>query len=153
MRPIATDRVAWSVGLSDSVCYDREPCKSIRTERDAIRDVDSNGPRKHVLHEVQIAHVKRQFWGRKVAGPGRAQTCPAIDIVKATQQVRCRCRFGCITCGCTMALPGEHDWTVRVRRRCGLLLPIDYYHSECFTCVFYIFKKLRRNQKSLAVFV
>jgi len=44
MRPIATDRVAWSVGLS--VCHDREPCKNRYTDRDAVWGVDSGGPKE-----------------------------------------------------------------------------------------------------------
>ena len=43
-------------------------------------------------------HVKGHFWGRKGAGPEHARTCPAVDILKATQQgaapVKCGCRLG-----------------------------------------------------------
>jgi len=38
MRPIVTDRVAWSVGLS--VCHDREHRKNGWTDRDAVWYVD-----------------------------------------------------------------------------------------------------------------
>jgi len=38
-----------------------------------------------------------------MAGRGHARTCPAVDILKATQQgaapVRCGCRFGCARWG------------------------------------------------------
>ena len=44
MRPIDTDRVAWSVGLS--VCHSSEPCIN---DRDAVWDLDSVGPCNHVL--------------------------------------------------------------------------------------------------------
>jgi len=46
---------------------------------------------------------------------------------------RSRCRLGCelrwvkdaiIRWGCTLALPGEYDWTVRVRRRCSLYVKL-----------------------------
>jgi len=40
MQPIATDVVAWSVGLF--VCNDYEPCKNGWTDRDAVWDVDSS---------------------------------------------------------------------------------------------------------------
>jgi len=30
--------------------------------------------------------AKGQFWGRKGAGLGHARTCPAVDVLKATQQ-------------------------------------------------------------------
>jgi len=29
--------------------------------------------------------AKGQFWGRKGAGLGHARTCPAVDVLKATQ--------------------------------------------------------------------
>jgi len=43
MRPIDTDRVAWSVGLSVgiSVCHTSEPCKNGCTDRDAVWVGDS----------------------------------------------------------------------------------------------------------------
>jgi len=57
---------------------------------------------------------------------GRSPDMFAVDILKATQQrtepVRCKCRWGCI-----LAQPGEYDWTVHVRRRCGLL---SYYFEQ-----------------------
>jgi len=45
MRPVVTDGVAWSDGLSVclSVCHSREPCKNGWTERYAVWDVDSGG--------------------------------------------------------------------------------------------------------------
>jgi len=30
----------------------------------------------------------------------------------------------CFTCGCTLAPPGEYDWTAHVRRRCGLFVEV-----------------------------
>jgi len=59
-QPIVTDRVAWSVGH--------------KREHYAIWDVDSSGPRNHVLN-----------WGWEGAGPGHAQTWPGVDVHKATQ--------------------------------------------------------------------
>jgi len=53
MRPIVTDRVAWSVGRS--VCHDREPCKNHWTDRDAVWMWTRVGLRKHVLWGVQIS--------------------------------------------------------------------------------------------------
>jgi len=52
MRPVVTDRVAWSVGRSVcllSVCHDHEPCKNCWTDRDAIGMWTRVGPRKIVL--------------------------------------------------------------------------------------------------------
>jgi len=48
MRPIVTDRVAWSVGRSVglSVCHTSEPCKNGWTDRDAIWVVGSDGPKE-----------------------------------------------------------------------------------------------------------
>jgi len=53
------------------------------------------------------------FWGWIEDGPGHAGTCPAVDILKATQQgaepVRCGCRLGCTRWECTLAQPGEYE--------------------------------------------
>jgi len=40
MRPIAA-RIAWCVGVAAQ--YEREPCKSKQTDRDAVWDVDYYG--------------------------------------------------------------------------------------------------------------
>jgi len=46
-------------------------------------------------------------------------------ILKATQQskepVRADAEWSVLG-GCTLAQPGDYNWTVRVRRRCGLRL-------------------------------
>jgi len=47
MRPLATDGVAWSVGLS--ACDDREPCKNDRTDQSV----------KLCVHQVMIANYER----------------------------------------------------------------------------------------------
>ena len=84
MWPIAIDGVAWSVCLS--FCHVREPCRSSWTDCDAIQDVNlSRSP-----------HVKEQCWGQKEAGSG--------------QGAALICWLG----WCTLALPGEYDWTVCV---------------------------------------
>jgi len=62
MRPILTDRVAWSVGLS--ICHISEACKNGWSDRDAVWIKDSSGPNEpYVLHGVQIPHGNGQFWG------------------------------------------------------------------------------------------
>jgi len=48
MRPILTDRVAWSVDCR-SVCHTSEPCKNGRTDRAAFWVEDLGGPGNHVL--------------------------------------------------------------------------------------------------------
>jgi len=69
-------------------------------------------------------YVNGQFWGWNGAVPGHAGACPSVDIFKATQQgaasVRCGCWSRCTQFVCILVQPGEYDWTVRVRRRCGL---------------------------------
>jgi len=42
-----------------------------------------------------------------------ADTLQLSDVAIAT--------IFCLTVGCTLTSPGEYDWTVRVRRRCGLM--------------------------------
>jgi len=56
MRPIVTDLVAWSVGLSVglSVCRSSAPCKNVRSDRDAVCAEDSVGAQGNVGHEVQM---------------------------------------------------------------------------------------------------
>ena len=44
MRPIVTDEVAWSVGLS--VYHTSEPCKNGSTNQDAIWVEDLGGPKE-----------------------------------------------------------------------------------------------------------
>jgi len=44
MRPVVTDRVAWSVGLS--VCHSSEPYKNGSTDRDAVWVEDSGAPKE-----------------------------------------------------------------------------------------------------------
>jgi len=48
MRPIVTDRVAWSVSLSVclSVCHTGEPCKNGCTDRGAVWVEDAGGPKE-----------------------------------------------------------------------------------------------------------
>ena len=47
MRPILTDRVAWSVGLS--ICHTSERCKNGCTDRAAVWVEDLGGPGNLVL--------------------------------------------------------------------------------------------------------
>jgi len=58
---IATDRVAWSVGLT--VCNKREPCKSGWTNCDTIWELTWVGPRNHLLDRVQMPHARGTFEG------------------------------------------------------------------------------------------
>ena len=54
--------------------------------------------RKHVLDGGSGPHVWRgKFWGQKGAGRGHAGRCPAVDVLKMTQQGTepVRCRIGC----------------------------------------------------------
>jgi len=134
MWPIVTDGVAslawyvclsvgpsvmimsWCRGLAHLII-----CKDGWTDRDAVWNVDSGGPKEpRIRREYRSLPAEGQFWGQK-----GAQTCPAVDMLKATQQgtapVRCECRLGCTRRRCTLAQSGEYDWTVRVRRRYGLL--------------------------------
>jgi len=65
MRPIVTDRVAWSVGRS--VCHTSEPCKNGWTDRDSISVEDSRVPT-----EPRIRWGSRSPMGRgNFAGKGR----------------------------------------------------------------------------------
>jgi len=68
MRPIATDGLARSVRRS--VC-DREPCKSGWTDRDAVRNVDSGGPKEPCVRWDPDPHTWRgNFEGKKWPAQG-----------------------------------------------------------------------------------
>ena len=70
MRPIVTDRVAWSVDLFVGllVCHTAEPCKNGRTDRDIVWIVGSDGPtRNHVLDGVQITPLEGAALGERGA--------------------------------------------------------------------------------------
>jgi len=72
MRPIVTDGVAWSVGLSVDlpVCHDCEPCKNGRTDRDAVWVVDLGGSEEPCIGRGSTsADGKGQFWGGERGGP------------------------------------------------------------------------------------
>jgi len=64
MRPIVTDRVAWSVCLSVSlsamVVNRAKTAEPIQMPFGLYTQV---GPNKHALHGVQIPHAKGQFSG------------------------------------------------------------------------------------------
>jgi len=66
IRPILTDRVAWSVSLSVglTVSHTSGPCKNGWNDRLAVWLRTPMCPRNHVLHGVQIPLWKGQFWRR-----------------------------------------------------------------------------------------
>jgi len=59
MRPIVTDRVAWSV------CHTSEPCKNGWTDRDAVWVEDSGEPREPCITWGPDSHGKGQVFGEK----------------------------------------------------------------------------------------
>jgi len=59
MRPIVTDRVVWSVGLS--VCHTSEPAKNGCTDRDAVWVEDSGGPKEPRRWGSRSPYGKGQF--------------------------------------------------------------------------------------------
>jgi len=57
VRPVATDGVAWSVGLS--VGHDRESRKGGRNGRDAVRDFDLGGSKEPCIRWGSRSPVRR----------------------------------------------------------------------------------------------
>ena len=99
MRPIVTDRGAWSVGLSVSlsVCHTNEPCKTAKAIELPFGLKARMGPRNHVLHGVQIPHDRGNFEGK------RANHCKVYrDTLRLSVQKRLN-RSGCHL-GCGLAL-------------------------------------------------
>jgi len=98
MRPIATDGVAWSVGLS--VTTVSEPCKAAEPIVMPLGMLTLVGPRNHVLDGRPDPHTRRSNILR--AQRGRSRTCPHMPGGRYTQSdsagaapVRYGCRFGC----------------------------------------------------------
>ena len=137
MRPIVTNRVAWSV--CPSACHTNDPCKNGWTNRDADWVEDSRGPKEPCIGWGSISPMGIGNF----EGEGHAPTCP-------TTLCRELCKNGWtdqftvwVVSSCapkeaqvqsyspgfanlpasegTFAPPGEYDWTVRLRWRCGLM--------------------------------
>jgi len=58
-------------------------------------------------------------WSPKCGSLPRERESPAW-CGRLGRQVQCRWRLGCTRWVCTLVQPGEYDWIVRVRWRCGL---------------------------------
>ena len=56
MRPIATDGVAWSVGLS--VGHVLQPCKNNWTDRDAVWGLTYMGQKNCVLDGIKVGQIR-----------------------------------------------------------------------------------------------
>ena len=76
MRPIVTDRVAWSVGLS--VCHTSQPCKNGWTDLDVVWVEDSGEPKEPCVRwGPDPACVWTILGGKGVAlGRVRPLNCP-----------------------------------------------------------------------------
>ena len=87
MRPIVTDRVAWSV------CHTSEPCKNGWTDRDAIWIGDSTWLREPCIRSGLDPHGQGQLWG----GKGRPIVKYRDTLQSSVQkrQNRSRCCLGC----------------------------------------------------------
>ena len=89
MRPIVTDRVVWSVGLS--VYHTSEPCKKAEPIEMLFGLRTLVGQENHVLDGVQIPMGRGNFGGKG---------CPIVkyrDTLRSSVQKRLnrsRCRFG-----------------------------------------------------------
>jgi len=117
MRPIATDGIAWSVGRSVSVTI-VSPAKQ--------QNVDFGGPKEPCIRwGSRSSHTKGQIWEPKEAGLWHARKCLCGRYTRndsADGRIdTLRMPTGVYWMGCTLLQPGEYDWTVRVRRRCGLI--------------------------------
>jgi len=66
-----------------SVCHDREPCKSGQTDRNAVWDVDSGGPKESCFRCGFRSHMRE--WAILMAKRGRPRTCPGMSGGRYTQ--------------------------------------------------------------------
>ena len=76
MRPIVTDRVAWSVGLA--ICHSSECCKTAESIEVPFGLRTRVGPRNHVLDGVSDAPMGR---GYLEGGGGAAKTAKVWESV------------------------------------------------------------------------
>jgi len=108
MRPIATDRVAWSVCRSVTTVSRVKAAEAIVIP---VRDVD---PRNHVIDGVQIAAYEGAILMAKRDRPG---TCLGMSVGRYTQSysvggitgTTVRMPIGVYYMGCTLAQPGEYE--------------------------------------------
>ena len=97
MRPVVTDRVASSVSvcLSIGLSQPLAPQKQLNRSRCRLGE-DSDGPKESCIRWSPDPQTRRgNFEGQNVAGPGHARTCPALDMLKPTQQGAAPVWFGC----------------------------------------------------------
>ena len=121
MRPIVTDWVAWSVGLSVTVVSPAETAEVIEIPfglRTRVRpDPHANaailkGNGWRVQKRLNRSSVFFEIWTR--VGPRKH-----------------------VLGGVTLAPPGEYQWTVHVQRRCGLL---SNYCDHLLQCILQFFQ-------------
>jgi len=89
MRPIVTDRVAWSVALS--VCCTSEPCKNGWSDRDAVWVVDSGGPKEPCIRWAPDPFMGRGNFEGKYIVKYRHTLRSSVQ----RRLNRSRCRLGC----------------------------------------------------------
>jgi len=110
------------------VCCSHKPWKNGWIDQDAIWSVDSGGLKEPCVRWGLDPHAKGQFWG----GKGQPIILKYRDSVMSCAKWlnRSTCCLGvdsggpkkpCIRYGCTLAPPGEHNWTVRMHKQCGLM--------------------------------
>jgi len=119
MQPILTDGVAWSVGRL--VWHDLEPCKNGWTVQDAVWDLDSCGLKEpYVIDGGPDPRTWRgNFEGKK--GPAQDMSSNWYTQLTEGRIGVVQMSTGVYKMGCILAQPGEYNWTVRVRWRCGLM--------------------------------
>jgi len=115
-----------------SVCYDVSPAETAEPIEMPFWIWTRVGSRTMQAYYVGpwCLHVKGQCWKRKGVDPGYAGTWPIYSKpfsrgITGTM----RMRLGCIRWECTLAQPGEYDFTVGLRRRFDL---ISYYFHHLF---------------------
>jgi len=107
MKPVATDGVVWSVSLSVMTVHPAKVAEPTTVLFGTVTCVES-----HVFDGGPGPHAWRgSFEGEN----GVADTCPYIDIFKATHQQQSSMMWtpiGMYQIGYALAPPSEHDWTV-----------------------------------------
>jgi len=120
MRLIVTDRVAWSV------CHSCEPCKNGWTNWDAVWIVDSSGPKHPRIGWAPDRLCEGAIFRGKDVTAGLSPLAVANVLFHHWCCVTIIARTGWVHSLLWGVMgSGEHDSTICMQRRCGLLS--DYF--------------------------
>ena len=140
MRPIVTNRLAWSACLTClSVCHSSEPCKNGWTDRDAVWVEDSGGPREPCIRwGLDLPWEGAIFRGKDVTGHARrvgndtAVSCAKVaDLIEMsfgllTPVSQRKHVLGAVHTGTAWRIPLSRPCAAAMRPFCQITWPICF---------------------------